>query len=121
MHLPAEIARNLGRYSPYKFYYDASASIVAALQGNHADAIRIGRQVLSRRPGFLPVMRHMFASLVITGDTAAATDMYRRIRELDPEFGTEAMGSPNYALPAERSREVISEGLLKLGLIEGPR
>lgn len=116
----AEIARNLGRYSPYKFYYDASAAIVATLQGRHTDAIRIGNQVLSRRPDFLPVMRHMFASLAMNGNSADALAMYQKLRKLDPEFGTEAMGAPNYALPAEHSRRAIGEGLLKMGLIEGP-
>lgn len=116
----AEIACNLGRYSPYKFYYDASAAIVATLQGRHKDAIRIGNQVLSRRPDFLPVMRHMFASLVLNGNTAEALAMYQSLRKLDPEFGTEAMSAPSYALPAEHSRKVIGEGLLKMGLIEGP-
>ncbi|WP_120499076.1 hypothetical protein [Roseovarius sp. EL26] len=115
----AEIARNLGRYSPYKFYYDASAAIVATLQEKHEDAIRIGNQVLSRRPDFLPVMRHMFASLVMINNTSAASAMYQRIRELDPEFGTKAMALPSYVLPSERSREVINNGLLKMGLIEG--
>lgn len=117
----AEIARNLGRYSPYKFYYDASASIVATLQGNHAEAIRIGKQVLARRPDFLPVMRHMFASYVGMGDNAAATELFQRIRTLDQEFATDAMNAPGYALPATLSREVIGEGLLKLGLIERSR
>lgn len=116
----AEIACNLGRYSPYKFYYDASAAIVATLQGRHKDAIRIGTQVLSKRPDFLPVMRHMFASLAMSGNSADALVMYQNLRKLDPKFGTEAMGAPNYALPAEHSRKVISDGLSKMGLIEGP-
>jgi hypothetical protein len=113
----AEIARRLGRYSPYKFWYDASAAIAASLQGRHEDAIRIGNRVLAKRT-FLPVMRHLFASYAQTGDIPAAMRIYGELRALDPAFGTADMASPAYALPSPRSFALIDESLRKAGLIE---
>jgi tetratricopeptide (TPR) repeat protein len=114
----AEIARRLGRYSPYKFWYDASAAIAASLQGRHEDAIRIGNRVLAKRT-FLPVMRHLFASYAQTGDIRSAMRVYGELRALDPAFGTAEMASPAYALPSPRSFALIDESLRKAGLIEG--
>jgi tetratricopeptide (TPR) repeat protein len=113
----AEIARRLGRYSPYKFWYDASAAIAASLQGRHEDAIRIGNRVLAKRT-FLPVMRHLFASHAALGHSDEALGLYRELRALDPAFGTEEMASPTYALASPRSFSLIEQGLRKTGLIE---
>ncbi len=108
----AEIACRLGRYSPYKFYYEASAAIAATLQGRHEDAIRIGTRVLAKRP-FQPVMRHLFASHALQGNVDEALAVYRHLRALDPGFGTEEM---KRALPSARSLELIGEGLRRVGL-----
>jgi len=113
----AEIARRLGRYSPYRFWYDASAVIAASLQGRHHDAIRIGSRVLAKRP-FLPVMRHLFASYAETGNTVEALEIYKQLCALDPAFGTEEMASPSYAMPSPRSFTLIESGLRRVGLIE---
>jgi hypothetical protein len=113
----AEIARRLGRYSPYKFWYDASAAIAASLQGRHEDAIRIGNRVLAKRT-FLPVMRHLFASYAQTGKMEEAMRIYTELRALDPAFGTAAMASSAYALPSPRSFSLIEGSLRKVGLIE---
>ncbi|MEM9498803.1 MAG: hypothetical protein AAGA28_12850 [Pseudomonadota bacterium] len=114
----ADVARRLGRYSPYRFYYDASAAIVATLEGRHDDAIALGEMVLAKRPDFLPVMRHLVASYALLDRGADAHAVFARLRELDPAFGTEEMLSPSYVLPAARSVEVITEGLKKIELLD---
>ncbi|MEO0703012.1 MAG: hypothetical protein AAFY80_12790 [Pseudomonadota bacterium] len=114
----ADIARRLGRYSPYRFYYDSSSAIVFTLMGEHDKAIHLGKQILAKRPDFLPVMRHLVASYALSGQTEEATDLYRRLRELDPAFGTEAMLSPTYVLPSKKSREIISDGLREIDLLD---
>ncbi|MEO1138365.1 MAG: hypothetical protein AAFW87_02815 [Pseudomonadota bacterium] len=114
----ANIARRLGRYSPYRFYYDASAAIVSTLEGRHDDAISIGEQVLAKRPDFLPVMRHLVASYSLQGNNERALEVYTRLRQLDPAFGTEEMLSPAYVLPSAQSVSVIREGLKRLELLD---
>ncbi len=114
----ANIARRLGRYSPYRFYYDASAAIVSTLEGRHEDAILIGEQVLAKRPDFLPVMRHLVASYSHKGQNEKALGMYSRLRALDPAYGTDEMLSPAYVLPSALSVSVITDGLRKLELLD---
>lgn len=114
----ADVARRLGRYSPYRFYYDASAAIVATLEGRHQDAVAIGEQVLNKRPDFLPVMRHLVASYAHLGMQERAIDTFGRLRELDPVFGTEEMLSPAYVLPSPLSVEVITDGLRRIELLD---
>lgn len=114
----ADIARRLGRYSPYKFYYDASAAIVSTLEGRHGDAVAIGEQVLAKRPDFLPVMRHMVASYSHLEQNEQAFAIYSRLRELDPAFGTEEMFSPEYVLPSQLSMSTITDGLKRMELID---
>lgn len=113
----AETARKLGRYSPYRFYYDASAVIAATLEGRHRDAIVLGNRVLAKRPNFLPVMRHMCASHAELGNTADAMDFFRRLRTLDPVFGTPDMASRDYVLPAQASVDIIQGALGRIGLL----
>ncbi|WP_338550505.1 hypothetical protein [Roseovarius phycicola] len=114
----ADIARRLGRYSPYRFYYDASAAIVSTLEGRHEDAILLSEQVLAKRPDFLPVMRHLVASYSLNGQKDRALQVYKRLQKLDPAFGTEEMLSPAYVLPSALSVQVISDGLKKLDLLD---
>lgn len=114
----ADVARNLGRYSPYKFYYDTSAMIAATLQERHQDAIVIGRRVIARRPEFLPVLRHMLVSHVRLGELDEARDCYRRIRQLDSAFGTPRMDHEDYARTSSQSLTMIKNGLKEIGLLE---
>ena len=113
----AETARNLGRYSPYKYYYDASAVIAATLEGRHMDAIRIGRRVLAKRPRFLPVLRHLFVSYGAIGQRDQAMECFRQIRDVDPNFGTEAMYHDDHARTGTESLRVIREELGRIGLL----
>lgn len=113
----ADVARNLGRYSPYKFYYDASAMIAATLQGRHADAVSLGRRVLAKRPEFMAVLRHMFVSHVRLGDMDEAMSCYRQLRQIDSDFGTDRMGHADYARSSAASLDLIRSGLREIGLL----
>ena len=113
----ADVARNLGRYSPYKFYYDASAMIAATLQGRHADAVSLGRRVLAKRPEFMAVLRHMAGSHVRRGDRDEAMSCYRQLRQIDSDFGTDRMGHADYARSSAASLDLIRSGLREIGLL----
>jgi tetratricopeptide (TPR) repeat protein len=107
----AKFASRLGQASPLGHYVDASLVVGATLTGNHEEAIRHGREILARRPSFLPVMRHMTASYASLGRIEDMTKLVEKIRHLDPKFGTPEMLSPNYGLPSERSRSLITAAL----------
>jgi hypothetical protein len=113
----ADIARRLGRYSPYRFYYDASAVIAATLQGRHREAVRVGERVLAKRPKFLPVLRHLFASYAALGEHEKARDCFAQIREVEPSFGTPAMYDEDYARTYSTTIRMIETGLRDVGLV----
>lgn len=114
----ARVARSLGRYSPYSYYYDASGVIAATLQGRHWDAIRQGRQVLAKRPSFLPVLRHLFVSHAALDEIDEARALYRQVRALDSSFGTERMEREDYGRSSPLSLAMIREGMARAGLLE---
>lgn len=114
----ADMARNLGRYSPYRFYYDTSAMIAATLQHRYLDAIRIGQRVLSIRPSFLPVLRHLFISHAMLDDRENAQHYFQQIKKLDSAFGTAEMEADDHAQRCAESLAMIKSSLLKTGLIE---
>lgn len=107
----AKFASRLGQASPLGHYVDASLVVGATLTGNHEEAIRYGRKILALRPSFLPVMRHMTASYASLGRIEDMTRLVEKIHQLDPEFGTPVMLTPNYGLPSERSRTLIATAL----------
>ena len=114
----ADMARNLGRYSPYRFYYDTSAMIAATLQARYGDAIRLGQRVLSSRPRFLPVLRHLFICHAMQDEHELAQSYYRQIKKLDSSFGTADMEADDHAQRSAESLAMIKASLLKTGLIE---
>jgi tetratricopeptide (TPR) repeat protein len=91
--------------------------IAATLQGRHQDAVRLGERVLSKRPKFLPVLRHLFASYAALGDHEKAREAFRLIRESEPSFGTPAMYAEDYARTYSTTIRLIETGLRDVGLI----
>ncbi|WP_143104122.1 hypothetical protein [Poseidonocella sedimentorum] len=107
----ARIAMRLGRSGPLRHYLAATGVMIDTLSGAHGRAISVGRRLLCERPRFLPVMRHMVASLAASGEMDEAQTLARSIKRIDPEFGTEAMTAERYPLPSELSRTFISTTL----------
>ena len=79
--------------------------------------MRLGERVLAKRPKFLPVLRHLFASYAALGDHEKARDCFRQIREVEPSFGTPAMYEEDYARTYSTTIRLIETGLRDVGLI----
>lgn len=118
-HLAASFAQN----GPLRHYVEGSIVIAATLSGQHDAAVRKGREILRARAHFLPVMRHLFASLAFKGEFDEARELLNSIQELDPAFGTRAMDAPDYGLPSPESRRLVAEAvrLINLGRKVGGR
>ncbi len=108
-------ATKLGRFSPFKPYFDASLAIGGTLTGRHREAIDTAKGLLQRRPGFLGVMRHMAASLAQTDQLAEAERCIREIRLRDPEFVEDRIHDPDYPLPSIHSKQLIAHVLKTCG------
>ena len=114
--LLAEKALLHGKYGPLKHYFEASRVIAASLSGEHAKAVELGMRLLCERPNFLPVLRHVSASLADLGRVNDALKLIQFTRNLDGGFGTDALYDQLYPLPSDASREFIIKALKKKNL-----
>lgn len=112
----AQLAASFAQNGPLRHYVEGSIVIAATLTGQHDVAVRKGREILRARPHFLPVMRHLFASLALRGDVGEARELLTSIQLLDPAFGTRAMDAPDYGLPSPESRRLVAEAVRLINL-----
>lgn len=108
-------AVSLGRFSPYRPIFESSQAIAASVDGAHDKALRIGKRVLDRIPGFLAVERHMSGSLAALGRHDESRRMAARVRARDARFTLSQIMEPDYPLPSPQSVELIRRGLQSLG------
>ena len=113
-HVHAQKAIRLGRFSPYKFFYDASACIAASINGDHRKAIISGQQALRKRPQFLAVKRHLFASQALLGFEDDAKQTLSDIRSAEPAFSAATIGEKDYPLPSPASVALLRGGFERL-------
>lgn len=113
----ADVADRLSISGPLRHYIGATRVMIDALNGEHDSAIHKGRHLLSERPRFLPIMRHLVASFISTGQLEQAEKMLSDLKRLDPDFATSAMLDEAYALPSNMSREFIISALKKASLM----
>lgn len=109
----AQKASRLGRFSPYKPLFDSSLAIGATGAGQHNLAIKAGNQVLARWPGFLAVMRHLFASYAAMGRMDEASKIAEMIRRRDPGFTEANLGGPDRPFLAESTEYLIKQAFKK--------
>lgn len=112
-------ASQLGRFSPYKPILESSFAIAASVAGHHERALRVGGEILRRRPGYLALMRHMSASLAETGRIEEARRMVGEIRQHDTRFRADTITEPDYPLPSAASVDLIRKGFALTGLLGG--
>lgn len=117
-HEHAEVAARVGQFGPMRHYVSATLVMTSTLRKDHRNAIRLGRMVLNARPKFLPVLRHMSASLVTEGRLEEARQLIDRTRQIDPKFATSEMADESYPMPSSLGRELIANALLTHDLIE---
>lgn len=111
----SKVARRLGRFSPFKPLFDSSLAISATVTGRHEEAISVGTALLDRRPGFLAVERHQFASLSALGQIDEARARIAAIRERDPNFLPARINDRDYPLPCLESVQLIGAAFEETG------
>lgn len=109
-------AEQIGRGSANAFYYEVSCCINASLAGQHATAVRFGRQALSLRPEFNPILRYMLSSLGHLGEKRQAAALLEQLRRLEPDFSIETYLAGKYPPLPSALRESYLAGLAKAGV-----
>lgn len=108
--------RHLGETSPYRYYFDTSRCINAALAGEHDVAIAAGESALRDRPDFNSLLRYLVASHAHRGDTSAAGSFLDRLTLVEPDFSVGALLDARYPVMQTEGGKHLVEGLLKAGV-----
>lgn len=112
----ASWARHLGDSSPYRYYFDTSRCINAALAGDHDVAIAAGESALHDRPDFNSLLRYLVASHAHRGDLRAASTFLDRLQVVEPDFSVSALVDARYPLMQTEGGKHLIDGLLKAGV-----
>ena len=112
----ANWSRHLGRHSPYRYYFETSRCINAALAGDHAVAIESGEQALRERPNFNSLLRYLVASHAHQGDMRAAGSMLERLEIVEPDFSVSTLVDARYPIMQTEGGANLIAGLVKAGV-----
>ena len=113
----ANWGRHLGSHSPYRYYFDTSACINAALAGNHREAIAAGEQALRERPSFNSLLRYLVSSHAHEGDMAKAHALLDRLSVVEPDFSISSLIEARYPILQTEGGAHVIAGLRKAGVI----
>lgn len=112
----ARWGRELGTSSPYRYYFDTSCCITAALSGRHEEAVRLGQIVLQDRPQFNSILRYLVSSYAHLGQRDKAQTALLRLAAIEPDFSLEALRDARYPLLRSEGGANFIEGLVKAGV-----
>jgi len=112
----AERAVTLGRFSPLRYAYDTTLSMVSHADGDFDAAVRFGRRALSRKPEFSSALRYVTAGLGLLGRHDEAEEMAQRILRLDPTFTADRKTQGLIKMVDREAGNRLQQGLILAGL-----
>jgi tetratricopeptide (TPR) repeat protein len=112
----ASWGRHLAESSPYRYYFDTSRCVTAALAGEHDIAIAAGESALHDRPDFNSLLRYLVASHAHRGDLRAAGSFLDRLHVVEPDFSIGALVDARYPVMQTEGGKHLIDGLLKAGV-----
>jgi tetratricopeptide (TPR) repeat protein len=114
-HRAADIALRMGAVSPIRFTLETTLSMICTLEGKFDIASALGKRILSRRPNYGAALRYTAVSLAQLGRADEARDCIARIREMDPAFSADWVGSNRMAVRDASARDILVGGLIRAG------
>jgi DNA-binding SARP family transcriptional activator len=106
----------LGAFSQYKYYFDTTKCISAALAGNHRLAISAGEEALRARPGFNSILRYLVASHANAGELGEARRYLERLETVETDFSIQSLKDSRYPLLRTGGGSLLIDGLVKAGV-----
>lgn len=101
--------------SRYKYYFDTTRCVSAALAGDYAAAIRAGEEALKVRPDFNSVLRYLVSSHAHANDLDSAQRYLERLKAVEADFSITSLRESRYPLLGTKGGEVLIDGLIKAG------
>lgn len=108
----------LAAHSRYKYYFDTTRCISAALAGDHAAAIAAGEEALLERPQFNSVLRYLASSHAHANHLEQAEKYLMRLQVIEPDLSISAMRESRYPILGTDGGQLLIEGLVKAGIRE---
>ena len=89
-------ARAISGPSPYRYTIEFLCGVAAAQAGHHKEAIRLHEITRALEPNYRAPLRYLMALYLKDGNRAMARDVYREMREVEPEFSMRLMRDASY-------------------------
>jgi TolB-like protein len=110
-----ERSRRLAPCDPHTFFQDGCCLILELISGKFEEARATGRRVTQLHPRFSASFKPYLAALGHLGDAAAATEIYRKLLALEPQF---SLSTFEASAPFARSEHmgIYLDGLRRAGV-----
>lgn len=102
--------------SRYKYYFDTTRCVSAALAGDYAVAIAAGEEALKVRPDFNSVLRYLVSSHAHADDIDTARRYLERLQAVEADFSITSLRESRYPLLGTEGGQVLIDGLIKAGV-----
>lgn len=103
-------------HSRYKYYFDTTRCVSAALAGDYAAAIAAGEEALMERPQFNSVLRYLAASHAHANHSDEAHKYLMRLQAIEPDLSVSALRESRYPLLGTEGGQLLIDGLVKAGI-----
>lgn len=111
----AERGLRLSPLDAHVYYFRGVLALAHYADGNYRDAIRLGRQAMRARPGFVANLRVLAASLAADGNLTEAREIGTTLRVAQPHFRVEAFCANHPFVDAAR-KGLLAKHLILAGL-----
>lgn len=101
--------------SRYKYYFDTTRCVSAALAGDYPAAIAAGEEALKVRPDFNSVLRYLVSSSAHANDLDSAQRYLQRLKAVEADFSITSLRESRYPLLGTKGGQVLIDGLIKAG------
>lgn len=112
----AEMARSIGRNSPYRHLFDGACCVASLAHGEFEDAVKYGESVMAVQPNFKTVLRYLAASYGHLGDRERGVPAFERLLKVEPDLSVECIRDRSFPVPTKFTGKLLVSGLTRIGL-----
>jgi tetratricopeptide (TPR) repeat protein len=106
----------LGSYSPLRFAYETTLSMVSTLAGDFRTAIYYGERALDKQPRYQPVKRYLVAAHASSGGQERAETLLADLKSQDAELSLDSVKRDSFALMREDDKSTLISAFRQAGL-----
>ncbi|MBX2878922.1 MAG: hypothetical protein KTR32_03265 [Granulosicoccus sp.] len=106
-------------FNPYRYCFATTLCMIETVCHNYAAAAEYGEQAMSMHPPlkkerFLPTLRYLAAAQAQAGNVERAGEVYRMLKEQDPQFHYTQVESEDFPVPSKDAAATLKAGWMKI-------